>query len=441
MPASGGTFIGLTSESDAGNLAGSCSNTDDADEAVFSWTPTASGLAIIQTCDGSDTDFDTVLYVRSGSCFGGDEVACNNDGNGCQTSAKGKPRGSRIKLDVLEGETYFVVVDGMNGVGGQFTLTISAPTDTDAQDGTTTATLDAMTGARLDPDPAAAGEQPLDAATDTESPPPAYRCHHTTVADTTAETPSATEPLHLRRPVRRARRRRAKGARALCAPVATADGDLAAGATLERWDLVVDEYSLRAPRAIVSAPCSATSIVELVRPDAGLQAPVTVAPPLRRREPDIADAAGRRRTCYKVRAAVMPPVDNGTCSRSVATSEVATPCDRAGRLCVSATKPTPRSAGRRFALLRGPSRLRRRRAAVETGGHPPVERSRAASRPWRARARRSVERGLSAGGDPRQTTCRSRQRRPRPGCSGVTPVVPHQVGEMRARCQRRSVAW
>src|SRR5438876_1002645 len=78
LPAQGGTFGGATSGTNA--LAGSCGASGTAPEQVFQWTPAVSGTATIQTC-GAGTNFDTVLYMRSGTCASGPEVAagCNDD--------------------------------------------------------------------------------------------------------------------------------------------------------------------------------------------------------------------------------------------------------------------------------------------------------------------------------------------------------------------------
>ena len=71
-----------------------------------------------------------MLYVRAASCFGGTEVACNDDRNACQTTLSGKPAGSRIDMSVTAGQTYFVVVDGANGADGDFILTVDPPAGT-----------------------------------------------------------------------------------------------------------------------------------------------------------------------------------------------------------------------------------------------------------------------------------------------------------------------
>src|SRR5207249_8289958 len=97
-------------------------------ERVFQWTPTVSGTATIQTC-GAGTNFDTVLYMRSGVCSGGPEVVsgCNDDT--CPNSS-GLFRASRIMPTVTAGQTYFIVVDGYGGAQGNFTLTVLPPVPT-----------------------------------------------------------------------------------------------------------------------------------------------------------------------------------------------------------------------------------------------------------------------------------------------------------------------
>src|SRR5947207_468497 len=138
VPAQGGTFSGTTSGASA--LAGSCGNSDGSPEQVFRWTPTVSGTATIQTC-GAGTTFDTVLYLRSGGCASGPEVAgCNDDA--C-ANASGLYRASRITPTVTAGQTYFIVVDGYAGATGTFSLTVTPPDSatTTTSPTTTTTTL------------------------------------------------------------------------------------------------------------------------------------------------------------------------------------------------------------------------------------------------------------------------------------------------------------
>ena len=135
IPAQGGTFSGTTSGTSS--LAGSCGSSANSPERVFQWTPTVSGTATIQTC-GAGTNFDTVLYMRSGVCASGPEVVsgCNDDT--CPNSS-GLFRASRIMPTVTAGQTYFIVVDGYGGAQGTFSLTVTAP------GASTTTTLRAVT--------------------------------------------------------------------------------------------------------------------------------------------------------------------------------------------------------------------------------------------------------------------------------------------------------
>jgi hypothetical protein len=121
IPAEGGTFGGTTSGTSA--QAGSCGSSGTSPEQVFEWTPAASGTATIETC-GTGTTFDSVLYMRSGQCAGGPEVACNDDA--CANST-GLNRASRITPTVTGGQTYFIVVDGYGGAQGTFSLTVTPP--------------------------------------------------------------------------------------------------------------------------------------------------------------------------------------------------------------------------------------------------------------------------------------------------------------------------
>src|SRR5438552_1705222 len=123
IPAPGGTFSGTTSGTSA--LAGSCGRSGESPERVFQWTPTVSGTATIQTC-GAGTTFDTVLYLRSGVCASGPEVAAGCNDDAC-ANASGLVRGSRITPTVTAGQTYFIVVGGYAGAQGAFSLTVTPP--------------------------------------------------------------------------------------------------------------------------------------------------------------------------------------------------------------------------------------------------------------------------------------------------------------------------
>ena len=108
LPAAGGTFTGTTTG--ASVLAGSCASSNQAPEVVFAWTPATSGLAAINTCGGGTT-YDTVMYVRNGSC-GASDAVCNDDTAGCTTGEPSQYHRSQVTLSVTAGQTYMIVVDG-----------------------------------------------------------------------------------------------------------------------------------------------------------------------------------------------------------------------------------------------------------------------------------------------------------------------------------------
>ncbi|MCK6554629.1 hypothetical protein L6Q96_08640, partial [Candidatus Binatia bacterium] len=79
IPPEGGVVAGTTAGGSSA-FGGSCGGAVFAPERVFQWTPTVSHDASISLC-GSPfaTNFDSVLYVREGTCVG-PELACNDDG-------------------------------------------------------------------------------------------------------------------------------------------------------------------------------------------------------------------------------------------------------------------------------------------------------------------------------------------------------------------------
>jgi hypothetical protein len=135
VPAAGGVFTGTTSG--ANSLTGSCGASGLSPERVYQWTPTVSGTANIETCSTTATTYDTVVYVRQGTCSSGTEFGCNDDTTGCGTTTDvaNPHRGSRVTPAVTAGQTYFIVVDGYNGLSGDFRLAITPPVP-----GTTTTT-------------------------------------------------------------------------------------------------------------------------------------------------------------------------------------------------------------------------------------------------------------------------------------------------------------
>src|SRR6185369_15075191 len=118
IPAEGGTLTGTTSG--ASTLAGSCGTSGVSPEKVFRWTAPRTGTATLRTC-GNSTNYDSVLYVRQGTCTGS-EVACNDDT--CDVNGL-THKGSRLSVAVTAGRTYYVTVDGYNGARGNYALAVS----------------------------------------------------------------------------------------------------------------------------------------------------------------------------------------------------------------------------------------------------------------------------------------------------------------------------
>src|SRR5438309_475785 len=144
LPAQGGTFGGTTSGTSV--LAGSCGSSGTAPEQVFQWTPAVSGTATVQTC-GAATTFDTVLYMRSGACASGPEVAAGCNDDAC-TNATGLYRGSRLTPTVTAGQTYYIVVDGYGGAQGLYGMTVTPPAGSPTTTTTTTTTRPPTTTTR-----------------------------------------------------------------------------------------------------------------------------------------------------------------------------------------------------------------------------------------------------------------------------------------------------
>src|SRR5438874_2561979 len=185
ISAAGGTFSGTTSGTTS--QAGSCGSSGTSPERVFQWTPTVSGTATIQTCGGS-TSYDTVLYVRSGACGTGSEIAlgCNDDA--C-ADATGANRASRITPTVTAGQTYYIFVDGFGGAQGNFTLTVLPPvptTTTTLPPTTTTTTTTTLPPTTTSTTSTTTTTRPP--TTTTTTPPPTTTTTTSTTTSTTATT-------------------------------------------------------------------------------------------------------------------------------------------------------------------------------------------------------------------------------------------------------------
>lgn len=101
-----------TTNGSGDDFTGSCAF-NPAPEREFWWTAPATGTYRIDTIGSS---YDTLLHVRNGGCDG-NELACDDDAGGNLASL--------VTVDLLEGQTISIFVDGFNGPGS-FVLNINA---------------------------------------------------------------------------------------------------------------------------------------------------------------------------------------------------------------------------------------------------------------------------------------------------------------------------
>jgi hypothetical protein len=109
------TFTGSTATVD-NTFFGTCGGNTANDEA-FTFTAPAAGVYQIDT-EGSA--YDTLLYVLDGDCSG-PQIGCNDDTAGMSHS--------RINVNLANGQTIVIVVDGAGIASGDFTLNILEATD------------------------------------------------------------------------------------------------------------------------------------------------------------------------------------------------------------------------------------------------------------------------------------------------------------------------
>ena len=85
-----------------------------APDVAFAYTAPATGFYIIDTIG---SDFDTVLYVRDGSCSGA-ELACNDD-------RRLRDSSSQVGIALNEGQHIVIVVDGFAAASGSYALHVA----------------------------------------------------------------------------------------------------------------------------------------------------------------------------------------------------------------------------------------------------------------------------------------------------------------------------
>lgn len=106
-------LTGEGSTSGISQAEGSCGG-EEAPEFAFAWTAPAAGMYTIHT---TDSDFDTVLYVRDGSCVG-EELACDDDG--------GPSTQSLLTVTLAAGQDIVIFADGYSANSGSIVLTIES---------------------------------------------------------------------------------------------------------------------------------------------------------------------------------------------------------------------------------------------------------------------------------------------------------------------------
>jgi hypothetical protein len=83
-------------------------------DVVYVWTADFTGPIDIVLCE---SDYDTKVYVFDGEYAPGGEIACNDDNGDCP----GPPYRSWIEyLEITEGNTYYIVVDGYGNDFGDY---------------------------------------------------------------------------------------------------------------------------------------------------------------------------------------------------------------------------------------------------------------------------------------------------------------------------------
>jgi hypothetical protein len=229
--------------------------------------------------------------VRERECTGGFEVACNNNAVGCNTVDSGPPRASRVRLDVVAGRAYFLVVDGVKGAAGDFVLNVRAPLSSSR-------VLDPDTTPPEDTEQPTAPEEPP-----VEDPAPA-RADAAYVCRTFEPSSDGLEPEETTGEQVSDRFADLVGAaaepRVLCVPAAAED---VASVTITepafvRHDVEVEAFAPTELGTVRVRNALGDVSVDVYAERAALQAAVTVTPPF---GPAVENAATPH-ACYQVRA-------------------------------------------------------------------------------------------------------------------------------------------
>jgi hypothetical protein len=84
----------------------------------YTYTATATGTLIVETCEPGKANFDSMLAAFTGSCGSLSAETCNDNACGFPLDT------SWIEVIVTQGETYFIAVGGWNGAEGNYTINV-----------------------------------------------------------------------------------------------------------------------------------------------------------------------------------------------------------------------------------------------------------------------------------------------------------------------------
>ncbi|NJO86820.1 MAG: hypothetical protein HC821_01835 [Lewinella sp.] len=98
-------------------LPATCGTAITAPGVWYTYTPSMSGLASFSTCNMAN--YDTKISVYSGTCGTLTCLGGNDDGASCSGAT------SLFTANVVGGTTYYIVVNGFNGLTGNFTLSVT----------------------------------------------------------------------------------------------------------------------------------------------------------------------------------------------------------------------------------------------------------------------------------------------------------------------------
>ena len=113
-----GTTTGYTDDYEE-----ACPYASNSPDVVYSFTPGAEIYVDASLCSpGTNTDYDTKLFVYENTCPDGVPFGCNDDA--CSAPYYADYVSELLSLHLTAGNTYYFVVDGYGGGAGDYTLSL-----------------------------------------------------------------------------------------------------------------------------------------------------------------------------------------------------------------------------------------------------------------------------------------------------------------------------